>query len=301
MLEATVLIPAYNATRYLARTLESVVGQSYPHWHIVLVDDGSSDGTASLAEDFAARIPGRMTVLRKPNGGVSSARNLGIRESQGDLLALLDADDIWLPNRLSETVKPFEADSEVGLVYGRIVRIDPDGEVLGPPQNPQPPGGAVAMVDIYVRRVHIPSPTVTIRRSCLDRVGLFDETLVTTEDRDLWMRIAAEYKVVYVPEVIAQYRIAPGSITKNTDRMLRNQLRFIEKHASDRGIGPSVVRQALSATYRDQGDVHELNGNWSTAARYFARAIQHWPWDSVAYRSLVRALWNRNTAAGANR
>lgn len=300
--EVTVLIPAYNATRYLAQTLDSVVSQSYSQWHIVVVDDGSKDGTAELAEDYALRLPGRMTVLRKENGGVSSARNLGIRESRGDIIALLDADDIWLPNRLTETLKPFAADPEVGLVYGRIVRIDSEGRQLGPPQAEQPPvPGRSMVVDLFLRRVHIPSPTVTIRRGCLERVGGFDETLVTTEDRDLWMRIAGHYKVSYVPEVVAQYRMAPGSITKNTDRMLRNQLRFVEKHSGVPELSGDVVRQALCATYRDQGDVHELNGNWGTAAGYFARAVRHWPWDRAAYGSLARVLWKRCSGLGAAR
>ena len=106
--KVSVIIPAYNAAPYLAETLASVFAQSYPDYEIIVVDDGSTDDTLAVLEQFADRI----TLIRKPNGGPASARNAGLRQARGELLAFLDGDDLWLPDKLAAQVE--RDDSEIG-------------------------------------------------------------------------------------------------------------------------------------------------------------------------------------------
>jgi glycosyltransferase involved in cell wall biosynthesis len=118
----SVVIPVYNTARFLAETVESVLAQTYTIWELILVDDGSTDGSAAIALEYAARYPGRVHYLEHPghsNMGMCTSRNLGIQRSQGEYVALLDSDDVWLPHKLREQVALMEAHPEAGLVFGR--------------------------------------------------------------------------------------------------------------------------------------------------------------------------------------
>src|SRR5262249_15019068 len=127
--EVSVVVPAYNAERTLRETLDSVLGQTLQDFEVLVVDDGSSDATAAVARD--AGDP-RVRVLSVPNGGVARARNLGIQEANGDLIAFLDADDLWRPRKLERQVEALEARPRAGMSFTAALRIDADGDPLGP-------------------------------------------------------------------------------------------------------------------------------------------------------------------------
>ncbi len=123
MSKIDVIIPAYNAARYLPMAIESVVAQTFRDWKIVLVDDGSTDNTLEVVSPFIQQLGPRLQYIKQTNGGLPAARNTAIRNSSAEFLALLDADDVWLPCRLSESLRYFER-QQVGLTYGLISRID---------------------------------------------------------------------------------------------------------------------------------------------------------------------------------
>jgi glycosyltransferase involved in cell wall biosynthesis len=126
----SVVIPVYNAERFVAEAVDSVLGQTYTQWELLLVDDGSTDGSPTIARRYAESDSARIRYLEHPghrNAGVCSSRNLGARHSQGEYVAILDADDIWLPDKLQQQVELMEAYPEAGLIYGHSIYFDDGG------------------------------------------------------------------------------------------------------------------------------------------------------------------------------
>lgn len=292
-----VIIPAYNAARYLPAAIESVMAQSFDDWQIVLVDDGSTDDTVSVIAAYRERLGTKLRYIYQPNAGLPAARNTAIRNSSSEFLALLDADDIWLLDRLKESLAGFADRPEVGLNYASIVRIDPEGKVLDAYDAVQPNGEGRIAPHIYTRSVQLPCPTITFRRACVEDVGYFDETMRASEDRDMWFRIALKWEVAVVPKVLAQYRTSPTSMTTDPDRMLKAQLQFIEKHRNAPGCGVRERRIALSQCYRQRAEALAMKGDARGALGSAMRAVGYYPAEMKNLRTagslLVRYLSGR--------
>lgn len=280
-----IIIPAYNAARYLRTTIESVIAQTYTDWRIILVNDGSTDDTAVIADEFQKKLGDRMLVVTQANAGLPAARNAAIRNSSAELLAILDADDIWLPSRLAESVKAFESRPKVGLSYGLITWIDEAGNQLHTfAGNPGKAEGKIAR-SIYLRKVDLPCPTMTFRRQCVEEVGFFDETMRSTEDRDMWLRIALRYEVAFIPKVIAYYRMSASSMSGNLERMVSAQRQFIHKHYGAPGCGFVARQIALSHVYKQRAE-GLMNRHKSGAALLSAlQACAMWPLSSSNLRT----------------
>ncbi len=272
-----IVIPAYNAADFLPDALDSVMAQDFEDWRILLVNDGSTDATGEIAERYRQQLGDKMLVITQPNAGLPAARNAALRVATGEYLAILDADDIWLPERLRASLASFAARPSAGLSYGLNAQVDEKGEVLFTfAGNPDFAEGYIAPY-IYMRKVELPCPTVTIRRSCLADVGQFDESMRATEDRDLWFRIALRYEVAFVPKVIAHYRVSAGSMSTDMDRMMRAQFRFIDKHFGAPGCGRVPRRIARARVWKQRGEIfHERRIPWQ-AARSAWWACWIWP------------------------
>jgi len=284
-----VIIPAYNASKYLPFAIESVIAGTFADWRIILVDDGSTDDTAKVAARYANQLGPRFLYIFQENRGLPAARNTAIQHSSADLLALLDADDVWLPNRLSTSVRAFES-PDVGLAYGLITQIDTEGKLLGTFRgNPKWAAGRIAPW-IYMRKVELPCPTLTFRRSAVDEVGPFDETMRATEDRDLWFRIALRYEVAFIPEVIAYYRISPASMSTDPERMLRAQLQFIRKHFGAEGCGIRQRQIALARAYKQRGEALKLRNRRAAALASSLRALALYPLDPDNIRTAASLI-----------
>lgn len=274
-----IIIPAYNAAHYLPTAIESVVAQTFEDWRILLVDDGSTDNTSEIASSFVQQLGPKLQYIRQENRGLPGARNTAIRHSSAELLALLDADDIWLPCRLSESLKCFRDRPQVGLAYGFIQRIDPQGAVIDTFAERQQHGEGRIAPYIYMRRIDLPCPTITFRKKCVDEVGLFDESLRATEDRDLWLRIALRYEVALVPHIIALYRTSPASMTTDPDRMLTAQLQFIQKHFGAPGCGRLARRFALARIYKQRAEALGIRRQRWPALKSALQALAFYPFD----------------------
>lgn len=287
-----VIIPAYNAAKHLAEAVEGVVRQDFEDWRIILVNDGSTDETATIAAQYQQRLGARMVVITQSNAGLPAARNAAIRASDAEFLAILDADDVWLPCRLRESLQTFASHPEVGISYGLVTRIDENGDPIGTFQgNPRHAQGRIAPY-VYMRLVEFPCPTVTFRRRCVEEVGMFDETMRATEDRDLWFRIALRYEVALVPKVIAYYRTYPSSMSGDIDRMLAAQLKFIRKHYGAPGCGIVARQVAISRAYKQRGEgLRARNHPWR-ALRDSLRACMIWPFSPDNLRTAGSLLLN---------
>ncbi|SFS16746.1 Glycosyl transferase family 2 [Granulicella pectinivorans] len=285
-----IIIPAYNAAAYLSLTIESVIAQTFQDWRIVLVDDGSTDETASIAAAYSASLGDKFLLISQQNRGLPSARNAAMRASSAEFLALLDADDLWLPHRLAASLAPFQEHPEIGLTYGLITRIDAKGKLLDTFKgNPVDAQGRIAPA-LYKRTVELPCPTITFRRSCIAAVGGFDESMRASEDRDLWFRIALRYEVAVVSEVIASYRIYPGSMSADADRMLRAQLRFIRKHYGSPGCGFFARQSAMARAYKQRADTLKGQAKPSAAIVSSLHAVLLCPMDPSNIRTAASLL-----------
>jgi glycosyltransferase involved in cell wall biosynthesis len=279
MAKVDVIIPAFNGARYLPAAIESVISQTFEDWQILLVDDGSTDNTEEVVAPFLLRLGSRMKYIKQENQGLPGARNTAIRASAGELVALLDADDVWLPSRLAESVKTLAERPEAGFAYGLVTIIDAEGRLGGTFRgNPKHAEGRIAP-QIYMRKVELPCPTLTFRRRSIDEVGLFDTTLRTTEDRDLCLRIALRYEVAFVPEIIAYYRVSSGSMSSDPERMLSGQLAFIRKHYGAEGCGLRERQISLARAYKQRAETLKRHNRPWAALRSSLRAVALYPFD----------------------
>jgi cellulose synthase/poly-beta-1,6-N-acetylglucosamine synthase-like glycosyltransferase len=298
MPKVDVIIPAYNAANYLSAAIESVIAQTFEDWRIVLVDDGSTDSTAEIAAGFVQRLGQKLKYIHQSNHGLPAARNAAIRNSTAEFLALLDSDDIWLPCRLAESLKFFDSHPKVGLTYSSVAFVDEAGEVLQTFDTPQKYAEGNIAPYIYMRSVQLPCPTITFLRKCVEEVGLFDETMRATEDRDLWFRIALKFEVGFIHKVLAHYRTSPTSMSTDQDRMLRAQLQFIQKHYGAPGCGAVARRIALSQCYKQHAEALQKRGQQLAAIRSSVQSLSYYPFDSNNVRSAASLLLK---AAGIRR
>ncbi len=292
MATVDIIIPAFNAARFLPFSLESVVSQTFDDWRILLVDDGSTDNTAEAVAPFLDCLGSKIRYIKQENRGLPAARNTAIRASTAEFLALLDADDVWLPCRLSESLKILGERPQVGLVYGLITGIDQEnrpGITWG--GNLSDADGHIA-TQIYMRKVDLPCPTITFRRKCLDEVGFFDETMRATEDRDLWLRIALRYEVGFVPKVLAYYRLSPNSMSADPQRMLQAQLKFIRKHYGSEGCGLRPRQIALARSYKQRAEALKVQSRPWAALMSALQAVALYPFDRDNPRTAGSLLLN---------
>ena len=218
-----VVIPTYNHGHILGEAIESVLSQTRRPDEIVIVDDGSTDGTKKLVRGFGRRI----RYIYQNNRGLSAARNTGIWASTADWVCFLDADDLWEQDKLNLQVNLIRTvDAGVGCVYTRYLTQAPSFRAL----SPIPPNKGALTLPHLLRRNWIGVLTAAARRDLLLNLGGFDEDLYAAEDWDLWLRMAAvDVQFAYLPQPLAIYRISEGSMHSDAERMEINGIRMLSK------------------------------------------------------------------------
>ncbi|MCS7062099.1 MAG: glycosyltransferase [Anaerolineae bacterium] len=240
----SVVIPAYNQASFLGAAVHSVLAQTFPDYEAIIVDDGSTDNTPQVAAEFTDP---RVRYLRQHNCGLSAARNTGIRNAVGELISFLDSDDLFFPDKLAVLVDALRARSDWGMVAGQSILIDEHGQSLGRSfATPLPEQGAQLLL---WNPLHVGS--VLLRRGWLDRVGVFDETLRSYEDWDMWLRLArAGCRFGWVDRPVSLYRIHRAQMTRKGDQMTRATFAVLDKVFADPDL------PADWAALRDQAYAH---------------------------------------------
>ena len=216
--KVSVLIPAYNAMDYLPQTLESVIAQDFSDYEVVIVNDGSSDG---IEDWFTGLSEKRVRLISQKNRGLAGARNTAIAHARGEYLALLDADDLWEPEKLRLQVDILEQNLEVGLVYTWLALVDMDAQPTGRFLQSNQEGWVWR--DLIHRNFVGCGSTPLIRRDCFEQEGGFDENLGSyMEDLDMWLRLSLKYEFRVIKQPLVGYRQRPNSASKNWDAMLRS-------------------------------------------------------------------------------
>lgn len=289
----SVILPVFNGAEFVGCALESVMLQTYPNLEIVVVNDGSTDGTQAVLEAHAARDR-RIRIIQQANAGVARARNRAIAESTGEFIAPIDADDLWIPQKIARQVKRIQdAGPETGLVYSWWVWIDAAGKVQD--RSPRWAIQGEALREL-VRINFIGSASVPLfRRDCLEEVGGYDETLAADdaggcEDWDVALRIAAKYRVAVIQAVLLGYRRRPGSMSSACATMWRSQQRVMEG-VSERcpELKPAIFRASAHQFAMYLAGVSYWSGNMKATFRWALRAgfrLPLWMLPDVAYMFL---------------
>jgi hypothetical protein len=224
-INVSVVIPAHNAAKTIVETLESLLAQTFTDWETIVVDDGSSDGTAAIATSYAGK-DSRIRVISQPKMGVSATRNTGIKLARFDWLLFLDADDLIVPQYLERMTHELASKPGLDAIYCNWARVARDGTLVKEEFYSQ----AGDMFSIFARHALFPIHACVIRRSLVVAVGGFDISLRTCEDWDLWQRIArtgAQFGAI--DETLALYRMQPVSASTDAFQMLTDGLRVLRQ------------------------------------------------------------------------
>ena len=270
----SVVIPTYNYGQFVVAAVESVLAQTYTDHELIVIDDGSTDDTRSRLLPFN----GRIRYIHQENRGLSAARNRGISEALGEFIGLLDADDQWHPQFLEILMPFFDCNPELALL-GSSSSWASD-HTFEPVQCGQQFLTAVP-VDSFLTSHPLTPSAVLIRRDIFDRVGLFDTSLRSVEDRDMWIRISLEGRVGYVDERLTSMRTHAASMSSpgNTSRMEHFDRLVLQRAFADSRLARRLTlqRKAYSlAGWRAAVGYREA-GLYGQAWRCVARAMLQWP------------------------
>ncbi|ACK72613.1 glycosyl transferase family 2 [Gloeothece citriformis PCC 7424] len=221
----SVIIPAYNAEKFIERTLRSVLSQTYQNIEVLVIDDGSQDKTAEIVQTIANQDQ-RVILLRQANSGVAAARNLGIQNAKGEFIAPIDADDIWYPENIEKQVQcMLEGGTSVGLVYSWSVDIDENDQLTGAFRVAEIEGDVYGTLVCHYFLGN--ASCALIRRTCLEEVSSYNcqfktHNLQGCEDWELALRIAENYQFKAVRDFLVGYRKLPGTMSSNYQVMSRS-------------------------------------------------------------------------------
>lgn len=227
MPRVSVIIPTYNRADFLEAAAASVFKQTFTDFEVIIVDDGSRDNTGDVCERLCA-IDSRVRYIHQENTGLPGARNTGIRAARGEFIALLDSDDLWVPTKLEKQLAVVERDPGIDIVYCDYACIDASGKTWPPVYTPEY-GQTLYDSLLYYNVVRGSASAVLIRAECFNRVGLFDESLRSMEDWDMWLRLAQLFKFEKAPEVLVYLFQHSGQMQGDSGVMAESQLALLRK------------------------------------------------------------------------
>ena len=266
--KVSVVIPTYDRIETLPRSLDSVINQTFPDWELIVVDDGSTDGTDKMIlRDYPA-----VRLHRQENGGVSSARNSGAALASGEWIAFLDSDDAWLPEKLERQLSALANEPELRLSHTDEIWIR-NGKRVNQPKGYAKSGGG-----IYLRCLPLccicPS-SVLLRRDLFDVIGGFDETLAACEDYDLWLRITAREPVHYLDQaLVRKYGGHEDQLSTTVWGLDRYRILALEKILSEKILLPEeqlLTKETLIGKLRILVGGARKRGNGEVVAEYEPR------------------------------
>jgi glycosyltransferase involved in cell wall biosynthesis len=298
----SVIIPAYNAGRFIADTLDSVIRQTFKDFEVVIVDDGSTDNTVELVKSWMEKDP-RIRLIQQKNTGGPAARNTAIANARGKFIAPLDADDLWFPRKLEKQLAVLSAaPPEVGLVYAWTLYLD---------EQAKPTGGYADHLeegDMFLKMICFNyvanGSTPLFRRECIEKCGLYRNEFPGIEDQDLFIRIAALYQFRVVPEFLVGYRQVGGSLSRNIPMMVSGHTRLMKDVAKRfPGVPPRVFSWSSGIFFAFAAMRSVDRGNLLAAFRFFLTAVWHDPtvilraFLSIGRRVMAR-LWRESPSEG---
>ncbi len=296
MPRVSVVIPAYNAAKFIAATLDSVKAQTFTDWELVVVDDGSTDDTKAVVDAWLARTGAAGTCIKRANGRIAAARNTGLQAAKGELIALLDHDDFWTPDKLARCVAELDAHPDAVLV-GHHTDVVENGKTLRVERKG--PGGT----DLYDRMLfeaNCVAPSAAVfRKDAALALGGFREgdRYNTVEDYDFWMRLSRKGEFRFLDAVLSSYTIIPGSASRRVEYHHGNLEALLREHFAER-LGPNPgpcdrlrMSRRLSFVYRAAcGALLEPGADKALRRAYARRMLAAWPFSPKNVGRAVQCL-----------
>ncbi len=286
----SIITPSYNQAAFLEQTIQSVLNQDYPHIEYILIDGKSSDGSLDIIQKYAANFA---YWVSEPDSGQADAINKGLSHAQGEIVAWLNSDDLYLPGAVRQAVSLFQAEPQLGMIYGDAVTVDAEGSALSELKF-----GDYGLLDLMAFRI-ICQPAVFIRRSALEKAGVLDTSYHFLLDHHLWLRLAQQAPIRHAPAVWAAARHHPGA--KNVAHAAgfgQEAFRILAWMQTQPDLAPLLNahrRRIEAGAYRLQARYLLDGGLPGSALLSYARAfwrspvftLQHWHRIIYAFLSLL--------------
>jgi glycosyltransferase involved in cell wall biosynthesis len=282
--KVSVIIPAYQYGHFLGEAVDSVLAQTYKDYELIVVDDGSTDQTREVAAAYGDRT----RYIYQDNRGLSAARNTGVAASKGEYVGFLDADDVWLPNKLEVEVQFLDTHTSVGLVYSNYTYFGSRGDPRRRGFDGDP------LVSVYAPKGQFPnnfvsSSAVMVRKRCFEKVGLFDEALRTAGDLDMWLRMATCFEIGYINTPLSKYRLHERNVVheegeKALTEIIAVRRKFVEVNGSQfNKTSSKKLHKYYYVFYRLLGEWYLISGAPDKARGKLGEYIKFYPQDSFAY------------------
>ncbi len=278
MPKVSVIIPVFNADKYIREAIESVINQTFIDYEIVVVNDGSTDRTVEIIQPYEKNIG--LKILHRNNSGPSKARNEGVRAARGEYCAFLDADDIMMPERLALQVSSLDNKAGVGLVYTDLMTFNERGIVHRSKKRFIRPYSGNVVEKLLIENF-ITTSTVMVRKECFERVAYFDETMKHSEDYKMWLSIAKRYEIDYLDLPLVKYRYHADSLSSDRIAIHLSSYavaqEFWESNEEYRREKKLLYRMSMANHMVMLSNAYRTAGMNKESLRWLIKALQFYP------------------------
>lgn len=289
----SVVIATYNMGQYISQSIDSILQQTWSNLEVIVVDDGSTDNTPAVMEQYANNH--KVRYIKNENQGQPKAKNCGIKATQGEYIAFCDADDFWETNKL-ELQMPLFANPKVGVVYSEVSFIDENNKRFEKAEHEVRHSGKITnqmLIENFV-----PFGTSVIRRACIEQDGIFDESFRMGIDWDLWLRYSINWEFCYCPEKTYVYRVWSGQMSNNYKGRYDHAFRILKKFEDNyyANIDKKFLRLAWSDMFIRRGLVYARNEKTKiNPSKDILQGISLNPLDIAGWKALLKVVigWHK--------
>lgn len=287
----SVVMPTYNRADFIEQAIDSVLEQSYKNIELFVIDDGSTDGTKVLLDKYESDP--RFNYIYQPNQGQSVARNHGIKLSSGEYLSFVDSDNAWFLDKLEKLVTVAESHAGFDIFYGDGVSIDVNGDEITRLNMPRFSG---KITKHLLQDNCVSFNTTLVRKKCFDEMGGFNEKDRFAEDYELWLRFSTRYQFMYIPELLAYYRVMEDQISSDKEtRFASNKAlveMFLEKFPD--AASQSEINEGWCRFYVRNGRYLAQSGELKQAFGAYLKALKYKPFGLPPWRAIARLIIKRS-------
>lgn len=265
------VIPTYNRADMVGGAIDSVLDQTYENVEVVVVDDGSSDDTWAVLQEYAERDDRVRPIQNETNQGIPTTMNRGVEDARGEFVGVFGDDDRWHPTKVEKQLAAFDqvGDEFCGVYTGGVIKTQ-DGDVV---ERVMSNRGGDLYPDVLVRNMVLPHSSHLVRADCFEAVGGFDESFAIACDWDITIRLSKRWKWAFIPEVLVERTHHGGNVTGDPDYDVRCRAAVAEKYADDIAADPELARRFAAAVHREKGIRALEDDDRVTAVSQFARAL----------------------------